>query len=63
MPSRHPAKALVIGAGIGGLTCAVALRRVGLDVEVYERATELRAAGSALSVMSNAVTALATLGI
>lgn len=63
MPSRHPAKALVIGAGIGGLTCAVALRRVGIDVEVYERATELRAAGSALSVMSNAVTALATLGI
>ncbi|MER5436372.1 FAD-dependent monooxygenase [Streptomyces sp. NPDC002588] len=63
MPSGRPAKALVIGAGIGGLTCAVALRRVGIDVEVYERATELRAAGSALSVMSNAVTALATLGI
>ncbi|MFJ1709558.1 FAD-dependent monooxygenase [Kitasatospora sp. NPDC088346] len=56
-------KALVIGAGIGGLTCAVALRRVGIDVEVYERATELRAAGSGMSVMSNAVTALATLGI
>ncbi len=63
MPSPQPAKALVIGAGIGGLTCAVALRRVGIDVEVYERATELRAAGSALSVMTNAVTALATLGI
>ncbi|MFD5931685.1 FAD-dependent monooxygenase [Streptomyces sp. NPDC060333] len=56
-------KALVIGAGIGGLTCAVALRRVGVDVEVYERATELREAGSGLSVMSNAVTALAGLGI
>ncbi|MEU9076960.1 FAD-dependent monooxygenase [Kitasatospora sp. NPDC048538] len=56
-------KALIIGAGIGGLTCAVALRRVGIDVEVYERATELRAAGSGMSVMSNAVTALATLGI
>ncbi|WP_250399642.1 FAD-dependent monooxygenase [Streptomyces cellostaticus] len=56
-------KALVVGAGIGGLTCAVALRRVGVDVEVYERATELREAGSGLSVMSNAVTALAGLGI
>ncbi|MFJ4693896.1 FAD-dependent monooxygenase [Streptomyces sp. NPDC088766] len=63
MTSGRPTKALVIGAGIGGLTCAVALRRVGIDVEVYERATELRAAGSALSVMSNAVTALTTLGI
>ncbi|MBQ0971857.1 FAD-dependent monooxygenase [Streptomyces sp. RK31] len=63
MTSGRSAKVLVVGAGIGGLTCAVALRRVGLDVEVYERATELRATGSALSVMSNAVTALATLGI
>ncbi|MEU6539778.1 FAD-dependent monooxygenase [Streptomyces sp. NPDC047000] len=56
-------KALVIGAGIGGLTCAVALRRVGIDVEVYERAGELREAGSGLSVMSNAVTALTGFGI
>ncbi|MEU9120995.1 FAD-dependent monooxygenase [Streptomyces sp. NPDC048506] len=56
-------KAIVIGAGIGGLTCAVALRRVGIEVAVYERATELRAAGSGLSVMSNAVAALATLDI
>ncbi|MFB7029483.1 MULTISPECIES: FAD-dependent monooxygenase [unclassified Streptomyces] len=63
MPSGRPAKVLVIGAGIGGLTCAVALRRIGVDVEVYERATELREAGSGLSVMSNAVTALAGLGI
>ncbi|MCP3757271.1 FAD-dependent monooxygenase [Streptomyces sp. TBY4] len=56
-------KALVIGAGIGGLTCAAALRRAGIDVEVYERATELRDAGSGLSVMSNAVTALTGFGI
>ncbi|WP_251020738.1 FAD-dependent monooxygenase [Streptomyces sp. ISL-98] len=54
-------KAIVIGAGIGGLTAAVALRKAGLDVEVYERATELRAAGSGLSVMSNAVKALQSL--
>lgn len=63
MPLGRPAKALVVGAGIGGLTCAVALRRVGIDVEVYERATELREAGSGLSVMSNAVTALTGFGI
>ncbi|MHC3388781.1 FAD-dependent monooxygenase [Streptomyces lavendulocolor] len=63
MPSGRPAKALVIGAGIGGLTCAVALKRVDVDVEVYERATELREAGAALAVMSNAVTALAALDI
>ncbi|MFJ7414079.1 FAD-dependent monooxygenase [Streptomyces sp. NPDC098077] len=56
-------KAIVIGAGIGGLTAAVALRRAGLDVEVYERAAELGAAGSGLSVMSNALAALDSAGI
>ncbi|MEE1756462.1 FAD-dependent monooxygenase [Streptomyces sp. SP18CS02] len=56
--SRRPRKAIVIGAGIGGLTAAAALRRFGLDVEIYERATELKAAGSGLSVMSNAIAAL-----
>lgn len=56
-------KALVVGAGIGGLTAAVALREAGLDVEVYERAGELRAAGSGLSVMSNAIAALDSLGV
>ncbi|WP_051854694.1 FAD-dependent monooxygenase [Streptomyces sp. NRRL B-1347] len=58
-----PRTALIIGAGIGGLTAAVALRRVGIHVELYERAGELRAAGSGLSVMSNAISALATLDI
>ncbi|MGC5343003.1 FAD-dependent monooxygenase [Streptomyces sp. DT171] len=61
LPARR--KAIVIGAGIGGLTAAVALRKAGLDVEVYERANELRAAGSGLSVMSNAITALRSLDL
>ncbi len=62
-PPRAPRKAIVIGAGIGGLTAAAALRKAGLDVEVYERAAELRAAGSGLSVMSNAIAALDSLGL
>lgn len=56
-------KAIIVGAGIGGLAAAATLRRMGLDVEIYERATDLRPAGSALSLMSNAVLALRTLGI
>ncbi|WP_026128702.1 FAD-dependent monooxygenase [Nocardiopsis halophila] len=56
-------KAIVVGAGIGGLTAAIALRRVGLEVEVHERAPEIRASGFGLSVMSNALSALDSLGI
>ncbi|MFF3334542.1 FAD-dependent monooxygenase [Streptomyces sp. NPDC002888] len=55
--------AVIVGAGIGGLTAAAALRRIGIDVRVHERATELTAAGSGLSVMTNAINALASLGI
>lgn len=33
-------KAAVVGAGIGGLTTAIGLRRAGIDVKVYERRTE-----------------------
>ena len=32
---------LVIGAGIGGITAALALRQRGIDVEIYERSAAL----------------------
>jgi 2-polyprenyl-6-methoxyphenol hydroxylase-like FAD-dependent oxidoreductase len=63
MPTRARTKALVVGAGIGGLATAVALRKVGVDVTVHEGAPELRPAGFGISVMSNAVGALRALGI
>ncbi|MFE6054166.1 FAD-dependent monooxygenase [Kitasatospora sp. NPDC056446] len=56
-------RAVVIGAGIGGLAAAVALRRVGVEAVVYERARELRPAGFGISVMANAVAALRALDI
>lgn len=37
MPVR---KAVVVGAGIGGLTTAIGLRQAGVEVTVYERRTE-----------------------
>jgi 2-polyprenyl-6-methoxyphenol hydroxylase-like FAD-dependent oxidoreductase len=55
--------AVIIGGGIGGLATAIALRRVGVKVEVYERAPELREVGSGLSLWSNALAALNRLGV
>lgn len=54
---------LIIGGGIGGLTAAIALRRAGIDAEVYERADELREVGAGLSLWKNAISALDTLGL
>ena len=53
----------VVGAGIGGLTAAVALRAKGIDVEVYEAAPALRVTGTALGLASNATKVLRALGI
>jgi 2-polyprenyl-6-methoxyphenol hydroxylase-like FAD-dependent oxidoreductase len=55
--------AIIIGAGIGGLTAAVALDQAGFRVRVFERARELREAGAGLGIMTNAVSALRALGL
>ncbi|HET7108946.1 MAG TPA: FAD-dependent monooxygenase [Candidatus Acidoferrum sp.] len=51
-------RAAIIGGGIGGLTTAIALRKIGFHVDVYERATELREVGSGMSLWPNAVRSL-----
>jgi salicylate hydroxylase len=53
----------VIGAGIGGLAAACALRERGFEVEVYERAGELGEVGAGLQLGPNAVKVLRALGI
>jgi 2-polyprenyl-6-methoxyphenol hydroxylase-like FAD-dependent oxidoreductase len=48
----------VIGAGLGGVSAAVGLHRRGHEVTLYERAPELREAGTAIVIMPNGVRAL-----
>ncbi|WP_099025069.1 FAD-dependent urate hydroxylase HpxO [Mycolicibacterium palauense] len=56
-------KAVVIGAGMGGMSAAIALRQIGIETDVYERVTENKPVGAAISVWSNGVKCLNYLGL
>jgi 2-polyprenyl-6-methoxyphenol hydroxylase-like FAD-dependent oxidoreductase len=56
-------RVLIAGAGIGGLAVAAALRKVGIDAELYEQAPELREVGAGISLWSNALGSLDQLGV
>jgi salicylate hydroxylase len=56
-------KIAVIGAGIGGLTAALSLRRAGFDVEIYEQAPELTEIGGGINMGPNAARILYRLGL
>ncbi|MEU6892374.1 FAD-dependent oxidoreductase [Streptomyces sp. NPDC046557] len=60
MASRH---AVVVGAGIGGLTAAVALHRRGWRVTVCERASEPRSTGAGIGLAPNALRAFDAIGV
>ncbi|MEV6301637.1 FAD-dependent monooxygenase [Actinoplanes sp. NPDC051861] len=56
-------RAVVIGAGVGGLTAGLALQRRGWDVTILERAPKLEAVGAGLAVQPNALRVLDLLGV
>lgn len=56
-------RVVVAGAGIGGLTVGIALRRLGHEVIVLERVPRLEAVGAGISLHSNAVEALRRIGV
>ena len=56
-------KAIVIGAGMGGLSAAIALKQAGFETEVYEQVTENKPVGAAISVWSNGVKCMNYLGL
>jgi 2-polyprenyl-6-methoxyphenol hydroxylase-like FAD-dependent oxidoreductase len=56
-------KAVVVGAGIGGLASALALTRAGVEVEIVEGASRLAEIGAGLSLWPNAMAALERLGL
>ncbi|HLW92621.1 MAG TPA: FAD-dependent monooxygenase [Roseiarcus sp.] len=55
-------RALIAGAGIGGLAAAIALARAGYEAAVFERADVLEEIGAGIQVTPNASRALGHLG-
>ncbi len=56
-------KIAIIGAGIGGLSVGIGLKKQGHDVTIYERVLEILPIGAALSLWSNGIKCLNYLGL
>ncbi|MBC9228202.1 FAD-dependent urate hydroxylase HpxO [bacterium SPL81] len=53
----------IVGAGMGGLTAGIALKKFGHQVTIYEQAAEILPVGAAISLWSNGVKCLNYLGL
>jgi salicylate hydroxylase/6-hydroxynicotinate 3-monooxygenase len=53
----------VVGAGIGGLTAAITLARAGLDVQVFEQASQFARVGAGIQMLPNPMKVLRRLGL
>jgi salicylate hydroxylase/6-hydroxynicotinate 3-monooxygenase len=59
----RPLSVAIVGAGMGGLATAAALRRVGVDVMVYEQASQFARIGAGIQIGCNAMKVLRALGL
>src|SRR5262249_16463070 len=56
-------KVAIIGAGMGGLAAAAALRKQGIDVTLYEQARQFARIGAGIQIGCNAMHVLRGLGL
>jgi salicylate hydroxylase len=62
MDAPRSRQIVIAGAGIAGLTAAIAFARKGFSVQVYEQAPAMQEAGAGLQLSPNATRILAALG-
>src|SRR5215475_6776433 len=60
---QKPPKVLIAGAGIGGLVAGLSLLQRGIDVEIFEQASELRELGAGVQLSANGTRVLIALGL
>src|ERR1022692_2967011 len=53
----------IVGGGIGGVTAAAALHKLGIHATVYERAPRLEEVGAGMMLWPNATRVLKSLGL
>lgn len=63
MPDTSKPQILIAGAGLGGLTAALALQARGYQVRILEQAAQLRELGAGIQLSANANRALYQLGL
>jgi 2-polyprenyl-6-methoxyphenol hydroxylase-like FAD-dependent oxidoreductase len=56
-------RVLVVGAGIGGLTAALALHEMGIEAELFEQSRDIRELGVGFTVLPHGIRELAALGL
>ena len=54
---------IIIGGGIGGLTCAIAMAKRGFEIQVFEQAAEIRPLGAGITLGVNAMRVFKELGL
>ncbi|KAH7923897.1 FAD/NAD(P)-binding domain-containing protein [Leucogyrophana mollusca] len=63
MPFSKDFRVAIIGGGMCGLACAVALSRAGIQVDIYESASKFGEVGAGVGLGPNALRALDALGL
>ena len=62
-PRQEKPSVLLVGGGIGGLSAALALARLGIAVELLEQSAAIGEIGAGLQLGPNAFAALDALGV